>query len=325
MTNKPTKENKTEKLPIVKITPTQKVVYDNVMNQLNLKYSSVVRKSLDNLVNNLDKLLNSNCDDYTKFIENDIDWVELINSQKEMTIDYPDFEPLENLFRRRSKEGQSNDNEQEAIQSMRDNGEIDALILSVEDSSSYKELSFLKALQISLDNKLPLRIYSQTRSEIETVTRSADNMKIFVKYAQDNLMLDVTINGFNLFYDGSLLIFLAEINESKWLSNANTKLAEKHFKYKKALKTMNLDNLDPLEKKEVISLLKYNRSIDKAIKFFEYLENKFINNKKRIIKRLNEGTLSKIEKKGKLTIEELITKHADLLEKMSKRITQSRK
>jgi len=322
MTNTNEKEKKTVVLSPVKLTPSQKAKYENALMKLGLSHSKVIRKTVDAFIDNADNFHTSF--NWEQFIEKSVNWDTLIEAQQELTIDNPDFDPLEILFMRRSDEKQSSETEQEKIIAMRDNGEVDAIILSAESSSSYKNLSFLLALQFAREIQLPLKIYAKTRSEIEEVTRSADNMKLYVRYAQENLMFDVEINGFNLFNDGSLLIFLAEINESKWLSNANTKLAEKHFRYKQSLKNKNLDNLEPLEKKEVISLLKYNRGIEKVIKFFEYLENKYINNMKRTIKRLNEGIMTDTEKKGKLTIDQLIEKNEKALKEKTKRIMKSR-
>lgn len=205
--------------------------------------------------------------------------------------------PLSVIYSRRSGEKQSKYTYKDVKHDIINNYGNSVIIVYAESSSSFKDMAFFHALEIARKEGLELEVYGNNRTELETVTRSVDNMKYYIDYVERHLMTEIFVNGFNLFYDSALILFLTQINEAQWLNKANTKIAKKHAQFKKALRTQDMSILNDEEYKELIALIKYNRSIERTIKFIQKLERRAIANKK--AKKAKKATNKKAKKAKK--------------------------
>lgn len=177
------------------------------------------------------------------------------------------------VFTRRSNSSQSRYGFEEVKKAIYDRYEACTIIFA-DDSSSFKDAAFMAALEYVKMHGKSLRVYSFSRTELETITRSAKLMTSFTDYVQKNLLLDVEVQGMNLFYQSELVVFLTAQNEPQWLFKANTKYYPKHELYLEALESSNFEDLSEIQNRELVALIKYNRGVKPTIQYLQALKAK---------------------------------------------------
>ena len=144
-------------------------------------------------------------------------------------------------------------------------------------SSGFFDTAILRACKIATDKGLhTLEVCSYgTRTTEETATRSLDIAKKLVTYAR-RFNLNVLVNGIDLrTMNGEIFIMLiGMIAETKSVQNSHTQYYKKHGLYLKALTSGNWDDLNKEQVRELLSLIRYNGSHEKAISFMNALKRK---------------------------------------------------
>lgn len=191
------------------------------------------------------------------------------------------------LFTRRSDGKQSVYEVEDIINQLDQKGTI----MFSEDSSSFKDLAFLRFLQYCIDNNIRnVKVISFTRTKVETVTRSYENaLKINLFIDQNFQHFDsIIVGGINLMDQLMRAVFLLTVStlEGKWLMTANTKYYFKHEIYLRVLlNEATIEDIPLLGKeqptkaqptiKEFKAFYYYNdRNYDEFKSFLLFLKNK---------------------------------------------------
>jgi len=195
---------------------------------------------------------------------------------------------------RRSGESQSGADLKAVLKVWKNGGTI----MFCDESSSFKDEGFLRALQYCIDNEIrEIEVFSYSRTDFETVTRSFENARRIITFITQNLehFDHIIVGGLDLLHNLNQSMFLMIIStiEGVWLNLANTKFYKKHLVYMEVLNNeTELSSLPEVPKKsasgralanqkEYKALLNYNtHNKNKMMDKIVYLQEKEKVNKK---------------------------------------------
>ena len=143
-------------------------------------------------------------------------------------------------------------------------------------SSGFFDTAILRACNYCTMNNLKTLIVKGygTRTTEETATRSIEIAKKLVDYSR-RFNLEIIVNFDLRTMNGEIFIMLiGMIAETKSVQNSHTKYSSKHTTYLEVLKSGNWDNLNKEQVRELLSLIRYNGSHEKAISFMNALLRK---------------------------------------------------
>jgi len=177
-------------------------------------------------------------------------------------------------FSRKSQEKQSKAKVEDAL-----SGVVAEAVFLAPDSSGYFEESILDAVSYCYNEGLKLKVFSLTRSVIETATR---NLVVATELVNVSRLYDIEtdINGdIRNQYGEIFLLLVGLMAETRGVQNANTQYSAKHKKYKEALINKDFSKLNERELKDLLALVRYNGSHSKTIAFIDALKRKKERNK----------------------------------------------
>jgi len=265
-------ENRKEIIEAQKLVKGSKFNHTALKNKLDNTLDKMVEDNIDYLILKVDET------DYSQLVDHTTKEGDLIKIMSDLQL---------GLFTRRSDGKQSSYEVEDIINSLSQDGTV----MFSEDSSSFKDLAFLRFLQYCIENNIRnVKVFSRTRTPIETVTRSYENALRINAFIDKNFQHfdKIMVQGINLVDQMQRAVFLLQVStlEGKWLMTANTKYYFKHEIYLRVLEGINeIEDIPTLalEKpknapptiKEFKAFYHYNqRDMNEFKAFLNYLKNK---------------------------------------------------